>query len=64
MFFFHLLFRSAALFIYLFGSYFTSSFIGIFVFVVLFHSIDFWTVKNITGRIMVRKSGIFKGFVY
>lgn len=51
--FFHLAFRSLALFTYLFGQYFSSSFIGIFVFVVLMLSLDFWTVKNVTGRILV-----------
>ena len=47
-------FRVAALFVYIFGAYFSSSFIGIFVCVVLLLSLDFWTVKNVTGRIMVR----------
>ncbi len=51
--FFHLLFRSAALFVYLFGSYLSSSFIGVFVSVVLLLSLDFWTVKNVSGRLMV-----------
>ena len=49
----HVAFRSAALLIYLFGGLFSSSFIGVFVAVVLLLSIDFWTVKNVTGRIMV-----------
>jgi hypothetical protein len=53
--FFHLFFRFFAIFVYLFGAYLSSSFIGIFVFVVLLLSVDFWTVKNVTGRIMVRK---------
>ncbi|XKL63900.1 hypothetical protein PGB90_006264 [Kerria lacca] len=51
--FFHLIFRIAALFIYLFGGWFSSSFIGSFVIIVLLLSCDFWAVKNITGRIMV-----------
>jgi len=51
--FFHLVFRVAALFVYIFGTYFSSSFIGIFVSVTLLLSLDFWTVKNVTGRIMV-----------
>jgi len=49
----HVAFRTAALLIYLFGGMFSSSFIGVFVAVVLLLSIDFWTVKNVTGRIMV-----------
>ena len=49
----HLFFRSSALFLYLFGGFFSNSFIGLFVCIVLLLSLDFWTVKNITGRIMV-----------
>jgi len=49
----HVGFRTSALLVYLFGGMFSSSFIGIFVSVVLLLSIDFWTVKNITGRILV-----------
>lgn len=51
----HVGFRTCALLVYLFGGMFSSSFIGVFVSVVLLLSIDFWTVKNITGRILVRK---------
>lgn len=32
---------------------FTDSFITSFVFIILLLSADFWTVKNITGRILV-----------
>jgi len=49
----HISFRSLALLVYLFGTWFSSSFIGLFVAVVLLLSLDFWTVKNVTGRIMV-----------
>ena len=52
--FFHLFFRFSALFLYFFGSFFSSTYIGVFVPVSLLLSLDFWTVKNITGRIMVR----------
>merc|ERR1719510_237272 len=45
--------KVAALLVYLFGGMFSSSFIGVFVAVVLLLSVDFWTVKNVTGRIMV-----------
>ncbi|XP_044764093.1 uncharacterized Golgi apparatus membrane protein-like protein CG5021 isoform X2 [Coccinella septempunctata] len=51
--FFHLAFRCSALFGYLFYRIFTSSFITSFVVIVLLLSMDFWTVKNITGRLMV-----------
>ncbi len=52
----HIAFRSTALFLYLFASYFPLSFTGVFVSVVLLLSVDFWTVKNVTGRIMVSKN--------
>ncbi|XP_045462788.1 uncharacterized Golgi apparatus membrane protein-like protein CG5021 isoform X2 [Harmonia axyridis] len=51
--FFHLAFRCSALFGYLFYRVFSSSFITSFVLIVLLLSMDFWTVKNITGRLMV-----------
>ncbi|KAF4526465.1 hypothetical protein B566_EDAN014077 [Ephemera danica] len=50
---FHLGFRVAALVTYLFCGWFSASFISSFVFIVLLLSLDFWTVKNITGRLMV-----------
>jgi len=51
--FFHLAFRGAALVTYLLCGWFSSSFIASFVFIVLLLSLDFWTVKNVTGRLMV-----------
>lgn len=51
--FFHLFFRGAAILIYMFCGWFSDSFITSFVFVVLFLSADFWTVKNISGRLLV-----------
>lgn len=39
--------------VYLFFTPFIDSFITSFVFIVLLLSADFWTVKNITGRILV-----------
>jgi len=50
--FFHLLFRTLALIAYLLCGWFSDSFIGSFVAIILLLSLDFWTVKNITGRIM------------
>jgi len=50
--FFHLLFRTLAIIAYLFGGWFSKSFIGSSVAIILLLSLDFWTVKNITGRIM------------
>ncbi|XP_060841931.1 uncharacterized Golgi apparatus membrane protein-like protein CG5021 isoform X2 [Rhopalosiphum padi] len=51
--FFHLFFRFSAVVIYFFGRLFTESFITLFVLIILLLSMDFWIVKNITGRIMV-----------
>ncbi|XP_025194265.1 uncharacterized Golgi apparatus membrane protein-like protein CG5021 isoform X2 [Melanaphis sacchari] len=51
--FFHLFFRVSAVVIYFFGRLFTESFITLFVLIILLLSMDFWIVKNITGRIMV-----------
>ncbi|NP_001232938.1 uncharacterized protein LOC100572680 [Acyrthosiphon pisum] len=51
--FFHLFFRVSAVLIYFFGRIFTDSFITLFVLIILLLSMDFWIVKNITGRIMV-----------
>jgi hypothetical protein len=51
--FFHLFFKALALFAYMFGSWFTSSFIFIFVVCIILLAFDFWTVKNISGRLLV-----------
>ncbi|XP_075225994.1 putative Golgi apparatus membrane protein-like protein CG5021 isoform X2 [Lycorma delicatula] len=50
---FHLVFRFSALFLYVFSTVFIDGFITTFVIIVLLLSMDFWTVKNITGRLMV-----------
>lgn len=50
---FHFLFRGLAIVVYLLCGIFSNSFISSFVFVVLLLSADFWTVKNITGRLLV-----------
>lgn len=50
---FHLLFRSSAIVLYLFASLFFSSFITIFVVMLALLSMDFWTVKNVSGRLLV-----------
>ncbi|EEB17532.1 conserved hypothetical protein [Pediculus humanus corporis] len=51
--FFHLAFRVSALLVYILCGWFSNSFITSFVIVVLLLSMDFWTVKNVTGRLMV-----------
>uniref|UniRef100_A0A0G4H9S9 Golgi apparatus membrane protein TVP23 homolog n=1 Tax=Chromera velia CCMP2878 TaxID=1169474 RepID=A0A0G4H9S9_9ALVE len=45
-------FKLLALFTFLFGDWF-AGYITTFVFTTLFLSFDFWTVKNVTGRILV-----------
>lgn len=51
--FFHLFFKTLALFIYIFGSYFTSNYIIVFVVCVILLAFDFWVVKNLSGRLLV-----------
>jgi hypothetical protein len=51
--FFHLLFKTLALFLYIFGSWFTSNFIFTFVICIVLLAFDFWTVKNVSGRLLV-----------
>lgn len=51
--FFHLFFKGASIFIYLFCNFIFHSFVLAFVTSVLLLAFDFWTVKNITGRLLV-----------
>lgn len=50
---FHFLFRTAAVFVYLFGALFSSNHILISVITIVLLAFDFWTVKNVTGRLLV-----------
>jgi hypothetical protein len=50
---FHLLFKIAALITYLFGYLLIGSFVTIFIVCIVFLALDFWIVKNITGRLLV-----------
>ncbi|KAL3902066.1 MAG: hypothetical protein SGCHY_000100 [Lobulomycetales sp.] len=50
---FHLLFRTAALLIYFFGGWISLSYVFSFVVIVILLAVDFWTVKNVTGRLLV-----------
>ena len=52
---FHVLFRTLAVLVYFFCNWFTHSFVIAFVLIALLHSMDFWTVKNVTGRLLVGK---------
>lgn len=50
---FHCLFKGLALFMYLFNGLFGVNFVISFVLIVLFNAFDFWTVKNVSGRLIV-----------
>ncbi|GMR36317.1 hypothetical protein PMAYCL1PPCAC_06512, partial [Pristionchus mayeri] len=49
----HIIFRGSALVVYILANMFSSSFIIQFLLLITLHSMDFWTVKNITGRLLV-----------
>uniref|UniRef100_A0A7E4V4X2 Golgi apparatus membrane protein TVP23 homolog n=1 Tax=Panagrellus redivivus TaxID=6233 RepID=A0A7E4V4X2_PANRE len=49
----HIGFRGFAIFIYVFANVFFSSFIQQFLVILFLLSADFWTVKNVTGRLLV-----------
>ncbi|XP_053131828.1 Golgi apparatus membrane protein TVP23 homolog A isoform X2 [Hemicordylus capensis] len=51
--FFHLFFRVSAIVTYLFCDWFSRSFVACFVIILLLLSFDFWSVKNVTGRLLV-----------
>ncbi|XP_028669687.1 Golgi apparatus membrane protein TVP23 homolog A-like isoform X3 [Erpetoichthys calabaricus] len=51
--FFHLFFRISAIIIYLFCDWFSKSFVACFVVIIILLSCDFWSVKNVTGRLLV-----------
>jgi len=50
---FHLAFKISAVVVYLLCGWFSGGFVAPFVTIVILLSMDFWTVKNITGRMMV-----------
>lgn len=51
--FFHLFFRTSAILVYLLCEIFSSRFIVCMVTIILLLSCDFWTVKNVSGRLLV-----------
>eukprot|EP00657_Telonema_sp_P-1_P001509 TRINITY_DN1405_c0_g2_i2.p1 TRINITY_DN1405_c0_g2~~TRINITY_DN1405_c0_g2_i2.p1 ORF type:complete len:219 (+),score=39.54 TRINITY_DN1405_c0_g2_i2:155-811(+) len=51
--FFTLFFRVSCIITYLFCSWFTANFVIVFVICVLLSAADFWTVKNVSGRVLV-----------
>jgi len=50
---FHVGFKAAGLFCFIFLNAFINEEIITFIVVVLFSAFDFWTVKNVTGRLLV-----------
>jgi len=50
---FHVLFKGLAIATYLLCTFFSDNFVLIFVTCVLLLAFDFWTVKNVTGRLLV-----------
>ncbi|XP_033827292.1 Golgi apparatus membrane protein TVP23 homolog B isoform X1 [Periophthalmus magnuspinnatus] len=51
--FFHLFFRTSAILLYVMCDFFSSRFIVCMVSIILLLSCDFWTVKNVSGRLLV-----------
>ncbi|XP_029015712.1 Golgi apparatus membrane protein TVP23 homolog B [Betta splendens] len=51
--FFHLFFRTSAIVVYLLSDIISSRFIVCMVTIILLLSCDFWTVKNVSGRLLV-----------
>ena len=50
---FHIGFKGASIFSFMFLNAFLGNDILTFIVVVMFASFDFWTVKNVTGRLLV-----------
>jgi hypothetical protein len=51
--FFHLVFKIAAIVVYIVMPLITGSFILAFIIVIILLAADFWTTKNVTGRLLV-----------
>lgn len=51
--FFHAIFKVAVLVTYINGRYIAGAYVTTFIFSTIFSALDFWTVKNITGRKLV-----------
>jgi len=50
--FFHLFFKVSAVVLYLLGFFFIDNFVVLFIVITMLVAFDFWTVKNVTGRIL------------
>ncbi|XP_056018952.1 uncharacterized Golgi apparatus membrane protein-like protein CG5021 isoform X2 [Ostrea edulis] len=49
----HVAFRALAVLLFILCGWFSTSFITNFILIVILLSMDFWTVKNISGRLLV-----------
>lgn len=49
----HVAFRCLAVLMFILCGWFSTSFITNFIFIIILLSMDFWTVKNISGRLLV-----------
>lgn len=49
---FHFLFKFVCFFVYFIGRYWYGNYVHTFIFCTLCLSFDFWTVKNVTGRLL------------
>lgn len=52
--FFHIFFKAVAIVLYLCLSYFLNNYVVTVVVVLIVLAADFWTVKNVTGRLLAR----------
>jgi len=50
---FHFLFKFLCVLVYFIGRYWYGNYVNTFIFCVILLSFDFWTVKNVTGRLLV-----------
>eukprot|EP00933_Yihiella_yeosuensis_P075946 TRINITY_DN85500_c0_g1_i1.p1 TRINITY_DN85500_c0_g1~~TRINITY_DN85500_c0_g1_i1.p1 ORF type:complete len:216 (+),score=27.66 TRINITY_DN85500_c0_g1_i1:96-743(+) len=50
---FHAAFKIVVLIIYIWGRYFHSAYVTTFILCTIFAALDFWTVKNVSGRLLV-----------
>ncbi|CAE8583786.1 unnamed protein product, partial [Polarella glacialis] len=50
---FHAAFKVVVLLIYFYGRYVHSAYVSTFILCTIFAALDFWTVKNISGRLLV-----------
>lgn len=50
---FHAAFKIVVILVYISGRYFSGGYVSTFILCTIFAALDFWTVKNISGRLLV-----------